>query len=323
MYKKIILIVFTILLSLFFYLKCQKSPTNHFEPSEIVDVSHFSIQNYPKVDGSTSTHPLQIVIACKILGAQYRWEDYGDGTRRARATGSDKTITNYINGITHHGTHSSYVNLLTDSAEIIIVAREPSEDEINLSDSLGLTLITKGIALDAFVFILNIENPVNNLTLKQIQNIYSGNILNWREVGGADAAINPYQRNQNSGSQELMETLVMEGLHMIDAPAMILHSMMGPINRLVEDPYGLGYTVYFFNQYMAARDKIKLCWINGIEPNYESLSNGDYVFTTKVVIAIRSDLDKNSTAFTLWKWLQTKAGREAIADSKYIPINLN
>ncbi len=290
---------------------------------EVVDVSYFSIENYPKVDGSTSTHPLQVIIACMILGVEYDWFDALDGTTRVWPSDEDPSkqhIVEYIRQIQHSGTHGSYVNLITDSVDIIIAAREPSQDELYLADSVGVTLNTRAIALDAFVFILNIENPVNNLTVDQIIGIYTGNITNWQDVGGINAAINPYQRNKNSGSQELMEALVMQGIPMVDAPQMILFGMMGPINRLISDPYGIGYTVYFFNQFMAFRERIKVCAVNGIKPDLISIYSGTYIYTTKVYAAIRSNLDSDSTAFTFWKWLQTQAGQRIVGLSGYIPF---
>lgn len=313
-----------IVLGLFsLYLGCNKSPTSgDEEKDDVVDVSHFSIENYPRVDGSTSAHPLQILIACKILSVAYQWDEWLDGTRRVRPSESDPAksdVVEYIEGIDHSGTHGSFVNLITDCADVIIVAREPSDDEISLADSLDITIETEAIALDAFVFILNVNNPINGLTVDQIQGIYTGNITNWQEVGGVNAAINPYQRNKNSGSQELMETLVMKGLQMKDAPEMILLSMMGPINKLDTDPYGIGYTVYFFSEYMAPRDDIKLCWINGVKPDPVSISTASYIYTTQVYAAIRSDLDTQSTAFTLWKWLKTVSGQRVIGESGYIP----
>ena len=290
---------------------------------EVVDVSHFSIENYPKVDGSTSTHPLQVIIACEILSVEYDWFDSWDGTMRVWPSDEDpskQNIVEYIRQIQHSGTHGSYVNLITDSVDIIIAAREPSQDELYLSDSLGVTLNTKAIALDAFVFILNIENPVNNLTIDQIIGIYTGNITNWQDVGGINAAINPYQRNKNSGSQELMEALVMQGIPMVDAPQMILFGMMGPINRLTSDPYGIGYTVYFFNQFMAPRERIKVCAVNEIKPDPLSISSGTYIYTTKVYTAIRSNLSSDSTAFTFWRWIQTQAGQKIVGLSGYVPF---
>jgi phosphate transport system substrate-binding protein len=296
---------------------------NQEGPEEIVDVSHFSIENYPEVDGSTSAHPLQIVIACMILGVEYDWVESWDGTMRVWPKTNDpskQNVVDYIRDIQHSGTHGSYVNLISDSVDVIIAAREPSQDELHLADSVGVTLNTQTIALDAFVFILNIENPVNNLTVDQIIGIYTGNITNWQELGGPNITINPYQREKNSGSQELMEALVMQGITMVDAPQMILYGMMGPINRLATDPYGIGYTVYFFNQFMAHREVIKICSINGIKPDFINISSGTYIYTTKVYAAIRSNLDNNSTAFSFWQWLQTKAGQKVVGSSGYIPF---
>ncbi|NQT61880.1 MAG: substrate-binding domain-containing protein [Candidatus Marinimicrobia bacterium] len=288
-----------------------------------VDVSHFSIANYPKVDGSTSCHPLQIVIACEILDVEYQWYEGFDGMLRIWPSDDDSTKDGdieYIYNIQHAGTHGSYVNLIEDSVDLIIAARLPSEDELILADSLNINISTKAIALDAFVFILNTQNSVNNLSVEQIRGIYSGAITNWNSVSGDNAAINPYQRNKNSGSQELMESLVMIGLPMVEAPdLLVLGSMMGPINRLNEDPYGLGYTVYFFNNYMAQRNQIKLCSVNGVFPDPQSISSGSYIYTTMVYAAIRSTLNVDGTAFTLWKWLQTEIGQQTVGESGYIP----
>ena len=81
------------------------------------------------------------------------------------------------------------------------------------------------------------------VTTEQIQGIYTGQINNWSEVGGQDAQLLAYQRDHNSGSQELMKSLVMKDLEMIDAPAMIAHGMMGPIDRVNEERNGLGFSV--------------------------------------------------------------------------------
>ena len=92
------------------------------------------------------------------------------------------------------------------------------------------------VALDAFVILANTENPVESLQQQDVRAIYTGEITRWNQVGGQAQEINPYQRNRNSGSQELMEKLIMRGEAMIDAPDMSLEGMMGPINALASDP---------------------------------------------------------------------------------------
>lgn len=88
-----------------------------------------------------------------------------------------------------------------------------------------------GIGRDGFVFVENKENKVDNLTIEQIQNIYTGKIRNWSEVGGEDAEIIAYQREKNSGSQNLMEKMVMKGLEMMEVPSNLELTNMSRFNR--------------------------------------------------------------------------------------------
>jgi len=263
-----------------------------------------------------------VLIACKILGVEYSWiPNWFDETYRIWPSPDEKPdIAQFIrDSIIHNGTHESYTNLINRKADIIIVARTASDDEINLADSAGVKLKTTPIALDAFVFIVNVENPVNSLTVKEIQNIYTGNITYWNEVGGTNTEINPYQRNPNSGSQELMLSLVMKDLTMMDFPEMILFGMMGPINRITHDKNGLGYTVYFFEQFMAPNDSLKLLAVNGIIPEYNTLKKRIYIYTTDVYVVIREDLDWLSIAYQLYRWLLTDDGQSVVEESGYIP----
>ena len=297
---------------------CEDTPDNG---GTKINLDSLTINNYPKVDGSTSAHPLQVLIACKLLGVEYSWmPGWFDETYRIWPSFDEKPdIAQFIlDSVTHNGTHSSYVNLINGKDDIIIVARTASDDEVNLADSAGVNLTTTPIALDAFVFIVNINNPVNSLTVKEIQDIYTGNITHWNEVGGTNTEINPYQRNPNSGSQELMLSLVMKDLTMMDLPEMILMGMMGPINRITTDEDGLGYTVYFFEQFMAPNDSLKLLAVNGIFPEYNTLKDKNYIYTTNVYVVIREDLDKSSIAYQLYLWLLTEEGQSVIEESGYI-----
>jgi len=99
--------------------------------------------NYPRVDGSTSTHPLGVLIACELLGVPWGWEaSPWDATKRvvpeATVAGKEHVAENIVRTVVHQGTHGSYVNLIGNSADVILVARLPSEDELELAESLGV-----------------------------------------------------------------------------------------------------------------------------------------------------------------------------------------
>lgn len=176
-------------------------------------------------------------IACEILDIKCEWSE---ALFTARSIFPEMSVEPSIlgvrafNNIWHSGTHTAYVNLINKDTDFIIVARMPSDDEILQAGVKRVELDVRPIAPDAFVFVAHVDNPVNSLTLEQIREIYTGKITEWRDLGG-EGTINAYQRNPNSGSQKLMEDLVMEGNQMMDAPDMTLESIVGPINAIQDD----------------------------------------------------------------------------------------
>jgi phosphate transport system substrate-binding protein len=265
--------------------------------ARVVDISQLDVENYPRVDGSTSAYPLQITLACQILDVPCIWLE-GDlfGTTRSiipdpEFEGSSDQVEK-IYSIYHNGTHGSYMNLIEGNVDIIIVARPPSEDELQAADQSELHLEFKPIALDAFVFVVNETNPVDDITLDNIQNIYTGEITRWLKLGGSLGEIHTYQRNRNSGSQELME-----------------------------NPLGIGYSVYFYAAYIFPHERVKMIAVDGIPPAFENIAARSYPLTTEVYAVIRGDAPQESAERLLLDWLQTAEGQAAIAQSGYVPIS--
>ena len=286
-------------------------------------IEGITFENYPKLDGSTSVNPLLTIIACKLLNVPYSWQPNLENTYYIQPD-YEKAFAvspNFydIAGYMTTGTHSSYLNLIDGKADLILVARTASEDEKTHANELGVNLIETPIALDAFVFITNKNNSVKNLTIKQIQDIYMGNITNWKALGGKDAKINPYIRNDNSGSHELMKELVMEDLEMPDWSEFGIGGMRPVFYILDNDVDGICYAVYYYKEQMVRDEMVRSFSINGVYPDSKSLRNNKYPLTTYVFAVIRSDLDKNNMAYKLYELLQTEAGKSTIEESGYIP----
>ncbi len=163
-------------------------------------------------------------------------------------------------------------------------------------------------------------NPVSGLTSDQLRAIYTGDLLNWEEVGWEDREIHPYQRNDTSGSQELMHNLVMKGLLMIDAPDLTLPTMMAPFNAISTDEAGLGYSVYFYEEYMAPEgERVKPIAVDGVKPEYASIQAKTYPYTTEVYLVTRAGFPEDEPASQLREWLLTPEGQALIAASGYVP----
>jgi phosphate transport system substrate-binding protein len=337
MKKKVLLIIsaFTCLLFGCRELTSQSQPSIMKSPlplrtepakSRSIDISQIAVLNYPRVDGSTSAHPLQTMLACRILGVPCAWYegDMFDPTRRMIPDPEFKgsaELAEKIFSIQHHGTHDAYMNLIHGEADIILVARLPSQDELQAAQLRGVDLEVVPVALDAFVFLVNKDNPVEDLTLESIRAIYTGEITQWSELVGTVGEIHTYQRNRNSGSQELMEKLVMRGAAMVESPDMILLSMIGPINAISEDLLGIGYSVYFYAAFMYPHERIKMIAIDGVPPTSTNIPDRSYPLTTEVYVVIRSDTSQQSMVRMLLEWLLTSGGMEAITASGYVPIH--
>lgn len=174
------------------------------------------------------------------------------------------------------------------------------------------------IALDGFIFITHKDNPVKSLTKEQIQGIYMGEITNWEEVGGRDLAITPYIREPNSGSQEKMETIVMEGLEMPQWDFTTLLGMAGPFDRLRNDEGGICYSLYYYNQFFVDPNLVNQLAVDGIAPTKQAIRDRSYPYTTGVYAAIRSNTDKNSMAYKLYQLLCSDKAKNIIEESGYV-----
>jgi phosphate transport system substrate-binding protein len=283
----------------------------------------FSCATYPKIDGSTSTQPLACVIASRLLGTSYGWEMTSDGSKRIMAFSTDKPQTaDSINTkvAVHTGTHTAYVNVISGTADLALICREPSADERRLADSLDVDLDIVPAAHDAFVFIVNSRNPVTGITIDNARSIYTGNLNDWSELGGVNKPIKRYQREANSGSQELMMTLVMKELQPVSAPDMIVTGMMGPFNVLATDTLGICYTVYFFKEFMAPSGTVKSLAIGGVAPNYANILNRRYPLNADVVLVTRKNTGRTSAAFALREFILSEEGQAVVKESGYVPM---
>lgn len=321
--------------------------------------------DYPKVDGSTSTHPLDMVLACEKNRVPWAWvsppamDIFTSGAGQSpelRVTpiiGNPRDpeqrglADNIKMRINHHGTNQGYVALINKQADLILVARAPSEDEFRLAKEKGVELETVPVARDALVFVVNVGNPTESLSMEQLRGVYSGKITSWTETGWekydplADPGMGmyygrgpsnykymdivPYTRNRNSGSRELLDALVMQGLPPIESvmerdPSMMLTAMSPVIAAMAEDVFGLCYTVYYYEEFMFKSAYVKTIAVDGVAPTAETIGNGTYPLVADVYAVIRKDEAPGSPARNLLEWILSDEGQKAVAKSGYVPI---
>lgn len=281
--------------------------------------------DYPRVDGSTSTLPLAKFVACRVYGVPCIWGEFFGEPRWVSTDYTveiDQAIADKINNLSHTTTHDAYVNLIENRTDLILVARLPSQEELELAEANGVEMDFRPVALDALVFVVNSANPIENLTLDQIRAVYTGQITDWSELDASSTVgvINAYRRDAQSGSQELIEALVMQDQTMIDLPDMMIPTMGGLISMINEDPQGLGYSVYYYATFIYPAEATALVPIEGVAPSSANIAVRDYPLIAEVYVGVRADMPTDSTAVMMRDWLLTPDGQATVIESGYVEV---
>lgn len=263
----------------------------------------FTLENYPKVDASLAIHPLVDSIASNFLGVPEEELNYE----------YTKTRTSEV-----------YKNLIDGKVDVIFAA-EPSSEDLEYAKSKGIELDIIPTTSSAFVFIVNSKNPVESLTLDEIIKIYKGDITNWKEVGGDDEEIIPYQRPKGSGSQTAMISLVMKDENLMSAPTMKVEGEMGGLIDAIAEydnsKQSIGYSYFYYVNTMYKKDSIKMLGINGIKPTIETIKNGSYPIYTNGYIVVKKDAAEDSNAKKWVNAVLSERGSKIITEEGYVPVN--
>jgi len=148
--------------------------------------------------------------------------------------------------VTGGGSGTGIASLINGTVDIANASRQIKEEEIAAAQGNGVEPVEHIIARDAIAVIVNPENPVSQLTLKQISDIYSGKIKNWSEIGGDDRPIVRLSRETNSGTHVyFLETVLRMGNSedktLFSTDTLLLPSSEGIIAEVRQNPNAIGY----------------------------------------------------------------------------------
>lgn len=148
--------------------------------------------------------------------------------------------------VTGGGSGTGIAALINGTVDLANASRKIKDEEIAEAQSKGVNPLEHIIARDAIAVIVNMENPVSELTLQQIADIYSGKITNWSEVGGEDRPIVKLSRETNSGTHVyFLETVLRlgdsENKTLFSTDTLLLPSSEGIISEVRSNPNAIGY----------------------------------------------------------------------------------
>lgn len=231
--------------------------------------------------------------------------------------------TELYDGVFEYNNTTYGYELLAEKQTDIFFGAYPSKEQIAYAEENSTQFIYTPIGSEAFVFFVNKENPINNLTTEQIQKIYSGEITNWKEVGGYDEEITAFQRNEGSGSQSMLIRF-MNGKEIMPAPTERVNDFMSGIVEDVAADYknskgAIGFSFRYYLEGIIKNPNIKLLSIDGVAPSVENIKNGSYPITTSLY-AVTYEGNDNPNVDKLLSWVLSDEGQYIIEETGYVGI---
>ena len=152
--------------------------------------------------------------------------------------------------------------------------------EEKLSKDDAKKLVDHKVVAQGFGVVVNKETEVKSLTKKQIQNIFSGKIKNWKEVGGKDMEILVIHRPASSGTRATFIEKVLDGNKKLenDSIGALQDSNGAVINAMKQNKGSISYIALSYMNNKEAKNTLDLVKINGVTPNLENIKNGKYDF---------------------------------------------
>gem|GEM_PF-1130371 len=259
-------------------------------------------ERFPIIDSSTARKP--------ITAAVY---EYFMGNDQSRAPMCSKT-------------HGAWINLADRVADLVFLVA-PTEEEEKHFREVKTNIEMKPYGYDGLGFIVAPDCPVKSLTQDQIRGIYECKITNWKQVGGPDAEIHPYFRDDQSGSQRLFEEFLWPDGDAPDFSKMMDHfyfedDMESITDSVSYDKYAIGYNIISYLDWAFENGYIDLVAIDGVVPKTETFKDHSYPYITTAYVAIRADEPSDSPARMLYDWIGSEKSIELIAANSSLNVDV-
>lgn len=267
-----------------------------------IKLDDFADIEIPKVDGSTSTYDITRNIYSML---------YYNGDNNENMP------------LKHSKTSNSYKRLIDKEVDMIFVP-DASNEIIKYAEEKNVKLKFVPIANEALVFFTGKDNPVKGLTTEQYREIYVNNkYKNWSELGGDDKKLAAFCRNNDSGSHAQMEKFILDGGELNsditrERTSVIMASILSDVIVYDADnpnSRAMGYSLYYYfenaKMFYVSDDALVLMSADGVVPSDDTISSGQYPYTTNYYAVVRDEPNEINDKFI--EFMQSDAGDEIIS----------
>ncbi len=174
------------------------------------------------------------------------------------------------------------------------------------------------VALDGISVYVSASNPVKELTMAQVGDIFTGKIKNWKDVGGADAPITLYSRENSSGTYEFFKEHVLAKQDFA-ASAQTMPGTAAVLQAVAKDANGIGYGGAAYGAGAKHLLIKKDATSPGVEPSEATVQSGEYPISRALFIYVNPKIETGAIADYL-KWIVSDEGQKVVKDVGYFPL---
>lgn len=256
----------------------------------------------PVLDGAAALVPVYAAIIHNVYPkgcVTYEGGEFSDDNYYGENFAADSAMQ-------YKNTVRGYQAIVDGTTDILFCAA-PSAEQKQYAEDNGVELVYVPIGLEAFVFFVNENNPVDDLTVEQIRKIYACEYTNWSSVGGANRIINPITRLKGSGSQTMFEAFMGD-------------CEIGKKSPLAITGASIGFSFRYYMDGIVENDSVKMLSLSGVYPSAENIQNRSYPVVAQFYAIYRADND-NENIQTLIDWILSDEGQTLIEECGYVRIN--
>lgn len=257
------------------------------------DASVKFTDNLPVIDGAAALYP----VFSGIVGSVYPSDSvHFDGTDFTKDS-----------ALVYSNTRGAYRAVVDGDVDVVFCAK-PSAEQLAYAEEKGVELELVPIGYEAFVFIVNANNPVDNLSVDEVKGVFTGQYRNWNELGGPDSAIDVVIRNEGSGSQTAL-------INLLDGEQPLRRPTIGRGSAI-------GFSFRFYVEALAKQGGIKMLSLNGVSPTRENIANHSYPIVSNFY-AVYDRANTNENVQKLLEWILSEEGQYVVEQNGYVPLEQN
>ncbi len=275
-----------------------------YDSDKLVKLDHdpaFVIENeedMPILDGAEACYPIYTAIAKTLYKDIDRIEEkvYWQVENKTGDWSEEDVIYYKNNGkiVTFTNSKVGYYRLVDGEIDLFFGAR-PSREQLDYAQSEKKEIESIVIGKEAFVFFVEEDNLLNDISSDDLRRIYSGQIVNWKQLGGKNQKIVAFQRPEDSGSQVMIHYFMKDvPLKEADTVEMI-DAMSGVVKKVKQyhnEKGAIGYTFRYFLEGLQQEKGVKMLSVDGVYPSVENIENNTYPVIADLVVSKLKDNDK-------------------------------